>query len=208
MKTLSDFIYAILAGLCISMGGVCFLTAESRVAGALFFTLGLFIILLFGFNLFTGKVCYVFDNPPRYIFTVLYVWVGNLAGTTLAGYGLRQTRLISLAEKAEALCETKLNDSLVSIFILAILCNILIYLAVEGYKNAKHDLGRYLAVFLGVSSFVLCGFEHCVANMFYFSMANAWSGRALLYLLVMTLGNACGGVLFPLLRRLHKKYNG
>lgn len=208
MKTLSQFFYALLAGLCISLGGLCFLSAEGRVSGALFFTIGLFTILLFGFHLFTGKVCYLFESPPKsYLPFLGLVWLGNLCGCLLAGYGLRLTRLGSLAEKAEALCAVKLSDSLLSVFILAVFCNIFIFIAVDGFKNAKHDLGRYLAVFFGVSCFVLCGLEHCVANMFYFSMAGAWSWRALLYLLVMTLGNACGGVILPLLRQLWRKYN-
>ena len=49
--------------------------------------------------------------------------------------------------------------------------------------------------------FILCGYEHCVADMFYFSMAGAWSGAALLRLLVITAGNAVGGVLFPAARQ-------
>ena len=48
--------------------------------------------------------------------------------------------------------------------------------------------------------FILCGFEHCVANMYYFSIAGAWSMKTLGYVLVMTLGNSVGGVLIPLLR--------
>ena len=207
MKSFSTFVYAVLAGLCISLGGMCFLMAESRVVGALFFTVGLFTILLFGFNLFTGKVCYVFENPPKYLLTVLLIWLGNLCGCVLGGYALRLTRLVDLAEKARTLCAVKLSDGLLSVFILAVLCNIFIFIAVDGYKNAKHDLGRYLAVFFGVSCFVLCGLEHCVANMFYFSIANVWSVRAVGYLLVMTLGNACGGVIFPLLRRFWQKHN-
>ena len=50
--------------------------------------------------------------------------------------------------------------------------------------------------------FILCGFEHCVANMYYFTMGGAWSGRAVLYLLVMTVGNAAGGVIGPLARKV------
>ena len=53
--------------------------------------------------------------------------------------------------------------------------------------------------------FILCGFEHCVANMYYFTMGGAWSGRAILYLLVMTLGNAVGGVIGPVTRKILTK---
>ena len=77
----------------------------------------------------------------------------------------------------------------------------MIYIAVEGFNRNPHELGKYLALFFGVVVFILCGYEHCVANMYYFSVAGAWSGKALLYLLVMTLGNAAGGVVFPVLRR-------
>lgn len=114
---------------------------------------------------------------------------------------VRCTRIgAALAEKAAGLCETKLGDSLISIFLLAIFCNILIYIAVEGFNKIPHEVGKYLALFFGVVVFILCGFEHCVANMYYFSAAGMWSGKTLLYLLVMTLGNTAGGVLFPLVR--------
>ena len=53
--------------------------------------------------------------------------------------------------------------------------------------------------------FILCGTEHCVADMFYFWMAGAWNGRAILCVLIITLGNCLGGVLLPLLRTVQKK---
>ena len=75
----------------------------------------------------------------------------------------------------------------------------------EGYRSIPHEAGKYLAIFFGVTVFVLCGFEHCVANMFYFTVGRAWSGQAVLYLLIMTAGNAVGGVSLPLLRRAVKR---
>lgn len=195
------FLSALLAGVSIALGGTAYLSLESKIAGALFFTVGLFVICILKLHLFTGKVCYVFDNPPAYAVDLLFIWLGNLAGTALAALALRLTRIgPALAEKAAGLCRTKLADSPWSIFILAVFCNIMIYIAVEGFNRAPHDLGRYLALFLGVAVFILCGFEHCVANMYYFSVAGAWSLKALGYLLVMTLGNAVGGVFFPLVR--------
>ena len=83
--------------------------------------------------------------------------------------------------------------------------SILMFIAVDGFKNNPHEVGKYIGIFLGVTVFILCGFEHCVANMFYFSAANAWSGKALLYLLVMTLGNTCGGVSIPLCRMAKRR---
>lgn len=203
IERLRVLLSGVLAGLCIALGGTAFLSLESRLAGALFFTVGLFVICIFKLHLFTGKVCYVFENDARYAADLILVWLGNLAGTFLAAQALGWTRVgPALAEKAAALCQTKLADGPLSIFILAVFCNIMIYIAVEGFNRAPHDLGRYIALFLGVAVFILCGFEHCVANMYYFSMAGAWSGKAFLYLLVMTAGNALGGILFPVLRRV------
>lgn len=208
MRPLKVFLSAALAGLCIAIGGTVYLQLmdTSRLAGALLFTVGLFTICLFGLHLFTGKVCYVFDNGPTYALDLLWVWLGNLAGTCLTAQALALTRVGPvLRERAATLCQAKLADSPVSILILAVLCNVMIYIAVEGFNRAPHDLGRYLALFLGVAVFILCGFEHCVANIFYFAAAGAWSVRAAGYLALMTLGNALGGVLFPLGRRLLKE---
>lgn len=177
-----------------------FLSLDSKVLGALFFTAGLFTICTHGLHLFTGKVCYVFERDLDYAPAA-----GHLAGELIGTWCVAQAAHVpvsdsALKERAAALCTVKLNDHLLSVFLLAAFCNILIYIAVEGYGKNPHEVGKYLAIFFGVMVFILCGFEHCVANMYYFSMAGMWSGKALLYILVMTLGNAAGGVLFPLVR--------
>ena len=205
MKKAASFLYSVLGGVSIGIGGVVFLSCENKVTGTLFFCLGLFTICTFGFNLFTGKVGYVFEQPPAYTGFVLSVWLGNLVGTGLVGYAVRATRIAGIAEKAATICQAKLDDGLLSIFILSVFCNILMFIAVDGFKNNPHELGKYLGIFLGVTVFILCGFEHCVANMFYFSVANVWSAKTVLYLLVMSVGNAVGGVLIPLCRQLKKK---
>lgn len=201
MKHLVCFVYAVLAGVAVSMGGAAFLASDSRALGAVVFTAGLFAVCTLGLNLFTGKICYVFDNGLAYARDCLLIWLGNLAGTWLCGTALRFTR-VDWVEKAQALCQTKLSDTLLSVFILAAFCNILIYLAVENFRENPHEAGKYLALIIGVVVFVIAGFEHCVANMFYFTAAGVWDGKALLYIVVMSLGNSAGGVLFPLCKKL------
>ena len=202
---MNTFLSGILAGISISIGGTIFLLCESKIVGALFFTVGLFSVCVFGFSLFTGKVCYAFDNDRSYALKLPLIWLGNLAGALITGFLEMQTRLgPCLTEKAAVICQTKLNQGLLSAFILAIFCNIMIFIAVEGYKTIPHELGKYLAIFFGVTVFVVCGFEHCVANMYYFTVGQAWSAEAVLCLLVMTVGNAVGGVSIPLLRKLIK----
>ena len=203
---LSCFVGAVLAGFAIGLGGLCFLSVENRVVGAALFTVGLFTVCTFGLNLFTGKVCYVFENDGAYALRLPLIWLGNLMGAGLAALPAALTRRgAELAEKAMALCRVKMDDSLLSLFFLGLLCNVFIYLAVEGYRNNPHELGKYLSLFFGVMGFILCGTEHCVADMFYFWMAGAWNGRAILCVLIITLGNCLGGVLLPLLRTVQKK---
>ena len=207
MKRLKTFAYGVLAGICIAIGGTVFLATDNKVVGATFFTAGLFTICTFGFNLFTGKVCYVFERDASYAIDLPIMWLGNLCGTWLTAALESLTRQgPMLAEKAMKLAETKLGDTPLSIFLLAFFCDILIFIAGDGYGKNPHELGKYLSLFFGVIVFILCGFEHCVANMYYFAMAGVlFQGKTLLYVLIMTLGNAVGGVCFPLVRRWKEK---
>lgn len=196
---------SVMAGICIGIGGIVYLSVENKVVGAALFATGLFTVCTMGYHLYTGKACYLLDSPNkgRYLIWLAQVWAGNLIGTVLVGYAMRLTRNgPALAEKAQALCQTKLGDSLLSIFILAIFCNIMIYIGVESYRSNPHPVGKYLGILLGIMVFILSGFEHCVANMFYFSVANAWSLTAVGYLLVMTVGNLVGAVLPEAVKKL------
>ena len=192
---------AFLTGIAIGIGGAVFLSCESKVVGAFLFGTGLFTILTFGFYLYTGKVGYIVENKPEYIGEVALIWLGNLIGTFVSARLLLLTRVAGIASKAASMCEVKMNDSLVSLFVLAIFCGMLMFIAADGYKKINHATGKCLAIFLPVMAFILSGFEHCIANMFYFSLADAWTVKSFGYLLVMTLGNAAGGMLIPLCRK-------
>lgn len=206
VKLFKTFVGAILAGISIALGGVVFLALDNKIIGAAMFAVGLFTVCTMGFNLFTGKVCYVFDNGVSYALMLPVIWIGNVAGTGLVALAASLTRSgAAFAEKASAMCSIKTGDSLVSLFFLGLLCNIFIYIAVEGYKSIPHEIGKYLAIIFGVMVFILAGTEHCVADMFYFWMAGAWNGRAIVCILVITLGNIAGGVLIPLLRKITKE---
>ncbi len=201
MKTAKTFVSGILGGACISFGGIAYLSLDEKVLGALFFTVGLFTICTFGLNLFTGKICYIFEQDRSYALQIPVIWLGNLAGTWLVAQMVKFSRLSTLAEKAASMCQVKLEDGYLSLFLVGILCNIFIYIAVEGFKNNPHELGKYLSLFFGVMVFILCGFEHCVADMFYFSVAGVWSGQTFLRLLIISAENAVGGIIFPLVRK-------
>jgi formate/nitrite transporter FocA (FNT family) len=206
MNRIKTFVYAIAAGVCIGIGGTVYLSLDNKLVGSALFTIGLFMVCTHGLNLFTGKVCYVLEKDKSYAIDIPIIWLGNLVGTWLMANLMNLTRIgPGIAEKAAGLCQIKLGDELLSIFILAIFCNVMIWVGVDAYLRHPHELGKYVGLFLCIMVFILSGFEHCVANMFYFSLAGAWSGKAVLYLMVMTVGNAVGGVMFPLLRQWKNK---
>ena len=200
------FLKSVLAGLCISIGGTAFLLSDSKAVGAVFFSIGLMMICFFGLNLYTGKICYSVNQNKEFNFRLPVIWVGNLVGTLIAGLIIPLTRISEkLCVAAAAAAEAKINDSLLSIFILAIFCGILIYFAVEGFSKYGGGSGSFITLIFGVSIFVFCGFEHCIANMFYVTAANAWSLKAIIMILVTTAGNTVGGILFPLILKIKEK---
>ncbi len=202
---ISTLILAVMAGICIGIGGVVYLSVENSVVGALLFSIGLLTILAFGFNLFTGKVGYALENPPAYIGTLAIIWFGNFIGTGLMALLVRFTRVYeTLAPKAETIVASKLTDTPVSILLLAIGCGLCMYIAVEQYKKQEGML-RCLFVIFPVIVFILSKLEHVIANMFYFALAGSYVDvpvNTFLYLLVMTVGNSIGGLLIPAVKKL------
>lgn len=203
MKYLQYFVKAVLAGICISIGGTVYLSCENKVVGSLLFSLGLFTIVNWGLNLFTGKIGFLAkDNWLEILITLL----GNFAGTNLSALALRVTRIYpSLAEKLDTagIVAAKLNDGMLSIFILSVMCGILMYIAVATFKRKPDILGA-IAVVMCVSVFILSGFEHCVANMFYFALGTPFK-EYIVPLLVMTAGNSVGAIALHQLIRFGEK---
>jgi len=183
----------------IAIGGTVFLSIENKVIGASLFSIGLFGVLIYNLNLYTGKIGYLITNfNLKYIKELIITLIGNFIGACSVGFILRYTRIYdNIYEKAFNLANTKLNDNILSIFILSIFCGLLMYYAVNGFKK-QTDFGKYLVVYLGVAVFILCGFEHCIANMYYFSVADIWSLKTLGYTGIMVLGNSIGSFIIPL----------
>ena len=214
MKKYIDLLLsAFLAGCCIGIGGTVFLLVKDsfpagNVVGALLFTIGLFTICTRGYHLFTGKVCPLFDNKPSYVIDLIIIWLGNLLGTSTIAVIMNLTRVTAVKKTAAVLVDTKMNDGYLSLFLLGIICNILIFIAADGYAKNPHELGKYLALFLGVSVFILCSTEHSIADMFYFAASGKLftsPAQSFLRLFVITLGNTVGGVSFKVIEKLRTK---
>ena len=115
---------------------------------------------------------------------------------------------VTLMDRAQATMSAKLDDSLLSSFVLAFFCGILMFSAVEGSRRCnekKNFIGGVFIVVMPIMVFILSGFNHCVADAFYYCMAGCPNPlRALCYFPVAILGNLCGGVCIPLLKRLSR----
>ena len=196
------FVNGIMAGVFIGIAGTVYLAVPIPIVGAFLFGFGLLTILCNNFKLFTGAVGYLASqgrNTPGYLWTLALIWGGNLAGCFAVGTAIRYSRVAELSgivAKAQTICAAKTADSWTSLLILAFFCGILMYLAVDTFKRELPPVIRLINVFLCVMVFILSGFEHCIANMYYFSVAGIWSVNNLGLILLMTLGNALGGM-FP-----------
>jgi len=175
-----------LAGAFIAIGGAASNTAAHAienvgvartVAGAIF-GVGLMLVVFMGAELFTGNclmitsvmdkkitwakairnlvVVYFSNLLGALIFDALLVYSGNLNYTS----GLLGAYTIKVAIGKIVLSPVQCITS-------GILCNILVCFAVLMAVAAKDIVGKIWAIFFPIWAFVICGFEHCVANMFY-----------------------------------------
>lgn len=194
-KHFQNFLLSIMAGLSIALGCLVNLLSGNAIIGALFFSAGLFLVLTRKYNLFTGKIGYLFDNKKEYAIDIVFMWLGNLVGTQILSTFVRFTHLYDkIKPSIETIIMSKTGQGYLSAFLLAILCGVIIYLSVENYKQNQHELGKYLGILLLIPLFIICGFEHCVADMFYFFLIPDNILTKLLYLIVITMGNAIGSI--------------
>ena len=205
MRILRVLISSFLAGVMIAIGGSVYLSVENKVAGALLFSVGLFTILMFRLHLYTGKICYVVSGEGKWhtrVTEVLLTLLGNTVGAGMTGlllsYKLMEKAALPLALK-------KLEIPLGYVFVYAVFCGILIYVAVEAFRRVQEGALKSTIVFLCVSVFILSGFEHSIADIFYFFAARSLDMPSILFLLVVVLGNTVGGILFCELHRLYNR---
>lgn len=192
--------------------------ALSRAASALVFPAGLAMVLIAGGELFTGNHLMILSclqkriTPWEMLRNWIFVYIGNLLGSitvaALVVYGHTPSLFDGqLAESIVNIGVAKVSMSFSDAFIRGILCNILVCLAVWMAFAAKKVSGKMMALYFPIFIFVLCGFEHCVANMYYiaagifasaeYDMAREglnWAGFFLKNMLPVTLGNLVGGV--------------
>ena len=192
---------SICAGASIALGGTVYLSCENKAVGAMLFSVGLITVLVFGFDLFTGKACNeAYIKSPL---ALTLIWIGNLIGAVV--FGLMSSVHPSLLEAASKLAVAKFDKPFYVIIVDGIVCEFCIALAVRGYAKAE-SFGKFLIVVFGVMTFILCGAEHVVADMFYFACARTTDiVSTIIFLLWTTLGNTAGGIIWWLAEKATSK---
>lgn len=208
---LSNFLKGILAGLAIGLGGFlyilmtfCFhgdLAELGKILGSILFSVGLFLVCTFSLSLYTGKIGLIYEEKKDKLFYISLpvMLIGNAIGAFALGYAcffiFRNTDVYTYA-LAAANSRLAFNTAFdcITTCIKAFLCGLCVYLAVKSFSlNRLKPLGITLLVFF-VFVFVYCGFQHCIANMFYFGMANAINWYTLINLALVILFNSFGPI--------------
>lgn len=224
----------VLAGLFIAFGAAVSSTAThsisdvstARIISGLLFPFGLGMVMLLGAELFTGNTMIVISvlNGDTSLTKMLRNWslvyFGNFVGAVLlavgcAWFGQMNYSSGGLGAYAIKLAAAKCAMPFGNALVMGILCNILVCAGVLCSLSAKDTIGRIVGAYIPVAFFIICGFEHCVANMFYVpagifalqvseyaSLAAelgvnvsslTWGNFLLHNLLPVTLGNIIGG---------------
>ena len=176
----------LLAGALIALGSAATNTAAygisdpwtARLVCGLLFPFGLAMVVMSGAELFTGNCLISISLLDRQCTLAgmlrnwSIVYVSNFAGALLvaagcAWFGQMNYSGGQLAVFTMKLAAGKCTLPFQNAFVLAVLCNFLVCLGVIIAMTGTDTTGRILGAFLPVSYFVICGFEHCVANMYY-----------------------------------------
>lgn len=215
-KYLKTLLLGVLAGFSIALGGLLYVLLVQKglpVVGSLAFSIGLLLVCNFGFNLFTGKVGFLYEaeNKKNYLIDLLIMYVGNFIGALAIGYLMfgffsnNEAVKATIANTANARIITSSNWWITLIG--SIGCGMLVYTAVYTFKKDWPIGVRVLILMFSVFAFVICGFQHCIANMFYISFANLWCGKTLLNILIVTIGNIIGAFILSAFKNIIPKLN-
>lgn len=178
---MGELMKSIFAGIAIAIGAIIFLSLGNPF-GAIFFSVGLYAILWYRLSLYTGKIGYI--SSGKQILKMLWIILGNLIGCCII------LAFPGLGSAAATLVSAKLALPLWQVAVRAFICGILIFLAVDQFRE------RPYAPILCVPAFIFAGAEHSIADMCFILAAHAFTLEAIIFTFVVILSNALGSILF------------
>ena len=218
LKTRAQFFLGVLAGMYIALGGASstivnnlgkgFNPQITKILVGLTFTIGIVAVVVGGAELFTGNILMfgaTLDKKTKLgnlLYNWLKVYLYNFIGALLIVAIVFYSNILSDGTKElfVNIYNAKTSQGFLELFVKGIGCNILVCLSVWLATASKEITAKVFASAFPVAIFIICGFEHCVANMFYLPIAMMISGTcdifAVLHNLVpVTLGNIVGGMI-------------
>lgn len=219
LPVVSMFLLGILAGAFIGFGGLAntivsqtFAGIDPGVAkllGAAVFPVGLMLVVICGAELFTGNNLMTLAlmnekiTAGQMVKNWCIVWLGNLVGSLCLVLIVYYGGVLgdpAASAKAIGIAESKAGLDISVMILRAILCNVLVVLAVWMATSAQDIVSKIFACWFPIMLFVLCGFEHSVANMYFIPMgmilgANVSIGACATNIICVTIGNLIGGAL-------------
>ena len=208
MKYLKVLLFGIFAGLAIGLGSLVYTVVSAYSAGLLavnilasaLFSIGLILVCVFGLQLYTGKIGVVFDDREKLkenAINLPIMLLGNAIGAFALGIICHFIFMNApvIADRINTISVGKTNAISTRLILQGIFCGALVYIAVYLFKNLENYAMKIIGIITAVTLFVYCGFQHCIANMFYFGMAFNWNINMLWNLLIVILTNSLGALL-------------
>ena len=205
MRFLKVFLFGIFAGLAIGLGSFVFtvVSAYLKSAGGMIFasalfSIGLILVCTLGLQLYTGKIGVVFDDREKLkenAINLPIMLLGNAVGAFVLGIICHFIfmNVPEINDRIIAISQGKTASN--TVLLQGIFCGALVYIAVYFFKNLQNYGMKIIGIITAVTLFVYCGFQHCIANMFYFGMAFNWNINMLWNLLIVILTNSVGALL-------------
>ena len=214
-KLYKMLVLAFLAGLFIALSGLSYVVVNTGMASlnatygkfisGICFSFGLFAVVVAGADLFTGNVLMLapalgkritFPKMFRnWVFVYLFNFVGAIFVSLIVYFASIMTpEMLAFLHKITV---AKTTESFTVLLFKGIGCNIFVCLGVWMAYACKDGVSKFFACAISVILFLICGFEHSIANMFYLSysfiISDISAGAVIYDLIPVTIGNIIGG---------------
>ena len=173
-----------LAGVLIGIGCIANVVSNNVILGSFLFSLALLSICILQLKLCTGAFGYI--TKKENLKDCFLMLLSNIAGVFFICYVVANFSSIDI--DTSVIVNNKLNEVWSDALIRGTGCGILIYLAVECFKKHMHPL----VVIMPVMGFIICGFDHCIANYGYMVLNDIYWTNNMIYWII---GNAIGSLI-------------
>jgi formate transporter len=213
MNKLKILVSGVLAGLFIGLGSFAYCGCVAldptvgKILGSALFSVGLFLVCFSGTCLYTGRIGFapeaIKEKGWGYLFDLALMLSGNFIGAAGSGALLNLAFQNDSTNKILAIARSiAQNRALLGegaqpwykAFIMGVFCGILVFLAVYVWKKSDNWFIKATGLILCVTTFVVTGTEHCIANMFYYAFAGEWNLGDFLDVLIVIAGNSLGSL--------------